>query len=165
MGEKVSQEVPGIIPPPRGPLMGPGTLGWTHQAAIIKPVSVQHYIFPSTLVSRLMWAPHSFSEAYLHVMHIYDAFFTTHRIPTAVPTAAGKLGFRGSDPLCLASPSFSLNRGSQESQPVLSSNPSSALHLAERHWVGSCPILSPRFLTCQMVLRVPPLPWLGGFVG
>lgn len=35
-----------------------------------------------------------FLEANLHVMHIYNAFPTTHRIPTA----AGKLGSKGSNP-------------------------------------------------------------------
>lgn len=68
--------------------------------------------------------PTLFFRGYLHVMHIYDAFPTTHRIPTA----AGKLGSKGSDPPCLASPSFSLDGGSQESHIVLSSDPSLAPH-------------------------------------
>lgn len=57
------------------------------------PCLYKHYIFLSTLVSQLMWAPHSFLEAYLHVMHIYDAFLTTHRIPTAAesPQQPGSL--------------------------------------------------------------------------
>lgn len=71
---------------------------------------VQHYIFQSTRASQLRRAPRCFSEAYLHVMHIYNAFPTTHRIPTA----AGSWSSKGSDPPCLASPSFSLHGGSRE---------------------------------------------------
>lgn len=44
--------------------------------------------FQRTLAPQLMGGPRCFSEVDLHVMHIYNAFPTTHRIPTAASSGA-----------------------------------------------------------------------------
>ena len=95
------------------PLGGPWGCwgGGGHRAIRIETqVSVQHY--PCS-----RGPPHCLSEADLHVMNIYDAFPTTHRIPTA----AGKLGFQmlRSSPSCssLFPPGWGQSGKGPESQP------------------------------------------------
>ena len=92
VNEEVARGNPGTLRPLGGPR---GCWGRGHHGAIRIEMqgSVQHH--PGS-----HGPPHCLLEADLHVMHIYDAFPTTHRSPTA----AEKLGFQRlrSSPSCLS---------------------------------------------------------------